>query len=149
MQVEGKKLRFGNTLWVQHGGAKVSQQNDTVLVEGIDEDSYLKIFNNFGRVLKLYTFEPEAGRWIDSATGAAPAPLDETLAGHVPPPAAKAPRRAATKPRKPRTTKGAATVGAQSTPEKSARRSTPASKGRATASKAKRPTTRKAKGAGG
>ena len=81
MEVAGKTIRFSNTLWVQHGGVKVENQGDAVAVEGVDEDSYLKVFNHFGRVLKLYMFEN--GEWVDSATGSAPAVLDDSLAGHV------------------------------------------------------------------
>jgi hypothetical protein len=81
MEVAGKTIRFSNTLWVQHGGVKVENQGDAVVVEGVDEDSYLKVFNHFGRVLKLYTFEN--GEWVDAATGSAPALLDDSLAGHV------------------------------------------------------------------
>lgn len=81
MDAAGKTIRFPNTLWVQHGGVKVENQGDAVVVEGVDEDSYLKVFNHFGRVLKLYTFEN--GKWVDPDTGSAPAVLDDSLAGHV------------------------------------------------------------------
>jgi sRNA-binding protein len=81
MEVSGKTIRFPNTLWVQHGGVKVKNEGGLVALEGIDEDSYLKIFNHFGRVLKLYTFEND--QWVDAATGAAPTTLDESVAGHV------------------------------------------------------------------
>ncbi len=86
MKVENKKLRFSNTLWVQHGGVKVKREGDAVVLEAVDEESYLKVFNHFGRVLKLYTYETDSNQWIDSATGAAPRQLDESLAGRVPPP---------------------------------------------------------------
>ena len=57
MEVSGKTIKFSNTLWVQHGGVRVKNEKETVLVEGVDDESYLKIFNHFGRVLRLYTFE--------------------------------------------------------------------------------------------
>ena len=82
MEVSGKTIKFSNTLWVQHGGVRVKNEKDTVLVEGVDDESYLKIFNHFGRVLRLYSFEE--GQWVDSATGATPTTLDESLAGQVP-----------------------------------------------------------------
>ena len=91
MEISGKTIRFPDTLWVQHGGVNVKHEEGAVAVAGVDEDSYLKVFNHFGRVLKLYTFED--GQWVDSATGAAPMALDESLAGHVP----AAPKPAAAK----------------------------------------------------
>ncbi len=82
MEVSGKTIKFSNTLWVQHGGVRVKNEKETVLVEGVDDESYLKVFNHFGRVLRLYTFED--GQWVDSATGSTPTALDESLAGLVP-----------------------------------------------------------------
>lgn len=82
MEISGKTIVFSNTLWVQHGGVRVKNEKESVLVEGVDDDSYLKVFNHFGRVLRLYTFEE--GQWVDSATGAAPTAMDESLAGQVP-----------------------------------------------------------------
>lgn len=82
MEVSGKTIKFSNTLWVQHGGVRVKNQKERVLLEGVDDDSYLKVFNHFGRVLRLYTFE--GGKWVDSATSTAPTALDESLAGQVP-----------------------------------------------------------------
>lgn len=82
MEVSGKTIKFSNTLWVQHGGVRVKNENKSVFVEGVDDESYLKVFNHFGRVLRLYTFE--GGQWVDSATGATPTTLDESLAGQVP-----------------------------------------------------------------
>ena len=98
MDTDAKLLHFPKSLWVEHRGVQVSERADTVTVAGKNEDSYLKVFNAFGRVLKLYTFE--GGRWIDVDTGGAPGPLDDREAGRlpgapeaVPPPAA--PRRKA------------------------------------------------------
>jgi hypothetical protein len=106
MEVKGKKLQFARTLWVQFGGVKAHEGKDTVSIEGVDDESYLKVFNHFGRVHKLFTFED--GKWIDTDTGAEPTGLDESLAGHVaaepapiqsppvsPQPKVSSPRRAA------------------------------------------------------
>ena len=93
MDTDAKLLHFPKSLWVEHRGVQVSERAETVTVEGENEDSYLKVFNAFGRVLKLYTFE--GGRWIDADTGGTPGPLDDREAGRlpdapeaVPPPAA-------------------------------------------------------------
>ncbi|HKI98087.1 MAG TPA: hypothetical protein VKB51_06390 [bacterium] len=82
MQVHDKTLTFDRSLWVQHGGVDVAEQEGRIVVTGRDEDSYLKVFNHFGRVLKLYTFE--AGRWVDADTGGPAQALDESQAGHLP-----------------------------------------------------------------
>ena len=81
LEVKGKKLRYSKTLWADFGGVRAMEEKDVVTIEGVDEDSYVEILNHFGRVLKLYTFEN--GAWLDLETGAAPAGLDETLAGRV------------------------------------------------------------------
>ena len=99
MDTDAKQLHFPKSLWVEHRGVRVSERAGTVTIEGVDEDSTLKVFNAFGRVLKLYTFE--GGRWIDVDTGGPPGPLDDREAGRLPgspeaasPPAA--PRKKAT-----------------------------------------------------
>lgn len=83
LEVNGKRLRFPRTLWVQYGGVKARDERDGLAVEGVDAESYVKVFNHFGRVLKLFTFEE--GRWIDTDTGGEVTGLDESLAGHVVP----------------------------------------------------------------
>ncbi len=89
LEAKGKKLRYSKTLWADYGGVRAKEEKDVVSVEGVDEDSYVKILNHFGRVLKLYTFEN--GEWLDLETGAAPATLDESQAGRVEASAAPAP----------------------------------------------------------
>jgi hypothetical protein len=96
MQADGKKLKFSKTLWVQYEGVDTSEEGDQVCLEGRGEDSYVKVFNQYGRLLKLYTFS--GGHWTDSETGQAPAGFDETQAGHLSAPApamatAKAPAK--------------------------------------------------------
>jgi hypothetical protein len=82
MQVEGKTLIFGRTLWVQHGGVDVQARGAQLVVTGRDDDSYLKVFNHFGRVHKLFTFEE--GSWVDADTGLPAQGLDESQAGRLP-----------------------------------------------------------------
>ena len=93
MDVGDTTLTFSRALWVQYGGVDATEQGARIVVTGRDEDSYLKVFNHFGRVLKLYTFE--GGRWIDTDTGMRPQPLDESQAGRLPETAAPAAPRPA------------------------------------------------------
>jgi hypothetical protein len=88
MQVRDKTIAFARGLWVQFGGVDVAERGDALAVTGRDDESYLKVLNHFGRVLKLYTFED--GRWVDAETGMAALPFDESQAGRLPsaPPAA-------------------------------------------------------------
>jgi hypothetical protein len=109
MQVSGKTLTFDRTLWVQYDGVDVQASGSQVAITGRDEESYLKVLNHFGRVLKLYTFED--GRWVDADTGGAAQPFDETQAGRLtaaaaPPGTPPASARPAS--RKPRQTRPAA-----------------------------------------
>lgn len=83
MKVTGKTIQIPNTLWVQHGGVNIKNKGEEVILEAVDEDSYLKVFNHFGRVLKLYIYDGK--QWVDSSTGSAPIALDESRAGRVPP----------------------------------------------------------------
>jgi len=82
MQVEGSKLKFEKTLWVQFEGVDTSEEGDLLVVQGRSDDSYVKVFNQFGRLLKLFTFSN--GRWVDSETNAEPANLDLSQAGRLP-----------------------------------------------------------------
>jgi len=89
MQVEGSKLKFEKTLWVQFEGVDTSEEGGQLVVQGRSDDSYVKVFNQFGRLLKLFTFSN--GRWVDSETNAEPTNLDLSQAGRLPmPPAASA-----------------------------------------------------------
>ncbi len=82
MKIDGKKIRFAKELWVQTGGVKTVESGSERIVEGIDEDSYVKVLNHFGRAVKLFTFED--GRWMDSETGLESTGFDERIAGRVP-----------------------------------------------------------------
>ncbi len=81
MQVDGKTITFEKSLWVQFGGVEVSDDGERVALVGRDEDSFLKVFNHFGRVLKLFVMEGE--RWIDTDTGQPAQSIDLSQAGHV------------------------------------------------------------------
>lgn len=117
MEVADKTLAFDRGLWVQYGGVDVAEDGARIVVTGRDEDSYLKVFNHFGRVLKLYTFED--GRWVDSDTGATPGGFDDHLAGYVseapPLPGAPAAAPAAKSARKRAGAKSTAKAAAKST----------------------------------
>jgi hypothetical protein len=82
MQVEGSKLKFEKTLWVQFEGVDTSEEGGLLVVQGRSDDSYVKVFDQFGRLLKLFTFSN--GRWVDSETNAEPTNLDLSQAGRLP-----------------------------------------------------------------
>jgi hypothetical protein len=88
MQVHDKTISIDRSVWMQHGGVDVQERGGQIALTGRDDDSYLKVFNHFGRVLKLYTFED--GRWVDADTGVAAQPFDDSQAGHLPAAAALA-----------------------------------------------------------
>jgi len=81
MKVDGNKLKFEKTLWVQFEGVDTSEEGTLVVVQPRSDDAYVKVFNQFGRLLKLYTFAN--GQWIDSETGMAPTGFDESQAGRL------------------------------------------------------------------
>ena len=97
MQIEGKTLSFDKSLWVQFGGVDIEERGEQIAVTGQDEESYLKVFNHFGRLLKLYTFEN--GNWLDADTALPAQPFDDSRAGRLPPTAVAAvsPARARSK----------------------------------------------------
>ena len=82
MKVSDKTLAFDKNLWVQFDGVDVKETCGEVKLTARDGEAYLKVFNHFGRVLKLFIFED--GQWVDSDTGLAARPFDETQAGHLP-----------------------------------------------------------------
>ena len=82
MKASGRVLEFDSSLWVRHAGVAVERRGDTLAVTATDDEAYLKVFNHFGRLLKVYTFED--GHWVDADTGSEPLPLDESEAGHLP-----------------------------------------------------------------
>jgi hypothetical protein len=100
MQVDGSKLKFDKTLWVQYEGVDSAEEGDQLVVTARSDDAYVKVFNQFGRLLKLYTFAN--GHWIDSETGTEPAGFDERQAGRLTaqPAAAPAARKPAAKAKK-------------------------------------------------
>ena len=125
MQVEGSKLKFEKTLWVQFEGVDTSEEGDLLVVQGRTDDSYVKVFNQFGRLLKLFTFSN--GRWVDSETNAEPANLDLSQAGRLPmrPAAVATPtpgkRAKAARTKRPAAAKAARKTKAGATAEKSAK----------------------------
>jgi hypothetical protein len=100
MQVDGNRLKFDKTLWVQYEGVDSAEEGDQLVVTARSDDAYVKVFNQFGRLLKLYTFSNS--HWIDSETGTEPAGFDERQAGRLTaqPAAAPAARKPAAKKKK-------------------------------------------------
>ena len=82
MEFDGKRISYAQEIWVQHGGVTVLEKAGRITVEGLDDESYFKVFNHFGRVLKLFTFEN--GHWIDTETGLEAKGLDDSHAGRIP-----------------------------------------------------------------
>jgi hypothetical protein len=149
MQVEGSKLKFEKTLWVQFEGVDTSEEGDLLVVQGRSDDSYVKVFNQFGRLLKLFTFS--TGRWVDSETNAEPANLDLSQAGRLPmrPAAAAAPtpgtRGTAARSKRPVAKKAVRKTKAKAKAKKSAKSASKAKgKSMVMKKKAKKPAVKKA-----
>ena len=145
MKISDKTLAFDKHLWVQFDGVDMKETGGEIKLTAKDEEAYLKVFNHFGRVLKLFIFEN--GQWVDSDTGLAAKPFDELQAGRLPeaPPGAtrikaggkkaaksKAPKKKAAK--KPAAIKAAAPKKAKATATKAT--ATKATTTKATATKA-------------
>ena len=148
MKISDKTLAFDKHLWVQFDGVDMKETGGEIKLTAKDEEAYLKVFNHFGRVLKLFIFEN--GQWVDSDTGLAAKPFDELQAGRLPeaPPGAtrikaggkkaaksKAPKKKAAK--KPAAIKAAAPKKAKATATKAT--TTKATATKATARKTKAP----------
>ena len=156
MKVSDKTLAFDKHLWVQFDGVDVKETGGEVKLTARDEEAYLKVFNHFGRVLKLFIFEN--GQWVDSDTGLAAKPFDELQAGRLPeaPPGAtrikaggkkaaksKAPKKKAAK--KPAAIKAAAPKKAKATATKATATKATATKATTTKATATKATARKTK----
>ena len=66
MKIDDKRVTFSKSLNVKFEGEIVDESDTHLTIEGIGEDSYLKIFNPFRGVAKLLLFENE--RWVDAET---------------------------------------------------------------------------------
>ncbi len=140
MKVSDKTLAFDKNLWVQFDGVDVKETGGEVKLTARDEEAYLKVFNHFGRVLKLYIFED--GKWVDSDTGLAAKPFDELQAGHLPEAAPGMRKKSVAENKavkKPATKKSAAAKSTQGSSGKSANASAEATKTKASAKKTKNP----------
>lgn len=150
MKVSDKTLAFDKNLWVQFEGVRVKEAGGEIKLTARDDEAYLKVFNHFGRVLKLFIFED--GKWVDSDTGLAAKPFDESQAGHLPdaPPGTKTKKpvkkttvkttvktKAAKKPAADKKTKAAEQKATAKTTAKKAK--TPPAAGKKASGKAKTP----------
>ena len=140
-----KYLAFDKNLWVQFEGVRVKEAGGEIKLTARDDEAYLKVFNHFGRVLKLFLFED--GKWVDSDTGLAAKPFDESQAGHLPdaPPGTKT-----KKPVKKTTvkTKAAKKPAAEKKTKAAEQKATAKNTAKATAKKAKTPPTAGKKASG-
>lgn len=119
LKAKGKLLQFDDTLWVHFGGVEAVKKGNKIEITGLDEDSYLKVLNQFGRVLKLYSFE--GGKWMDSETGQAPSGFDEGLAGKIEPQALPTKKSGSTRKARSKTTGKSKTVAKTTTKPKVAK----------------------------
>ena len=81
MEINGKTITLDASLWAQYDNVSVSTTGGKVILQGRDEESYLKIFNHFGRVLILLVFED--GQWVEAGSGRAVQHVDLSQAGYV------------------------------------------------------------------
>ena len=152
MKVSDKTLAFAKNLWVQFDGVDAKETGGELKLTARDGEAYLKVFNHFGRLLKLYTFED--GKWMDSETGLAARPFDETQAGHLPEAAPgmtrnkTARKKAPKKPAAPKKAKAVATKAKAAPVATGAKTSVGAKKAEAPAKKAKTPPAAGRKSAG-
>lgn len=81
MEIDGKTITLDASLWAQYDNVAVRSAGDKIVLEGRDEESYLKIFNHFGRVLTLLVFEE--GQWVEAGSGTPVHHVDLSQAGFV------------------------------------------------------------------
>lgn len=79
MKIEEKKVTFPKSLSVKYAGKIVEETDTHITLEGVDEESYLKIFNPFRGVAKLLMFEND--QWVDAETSAAVSNFDLSSLG--------------------------------------------------------------------
>ena len=79
MKIEDKRVTFPKSLSVKYAG-KIVEETDTHLVlEGEDEDSFLKLYSPFRGVAKLLMFEND--QWVDAETSSAISNFDLSSLG--------------------------------------------------------------------
>ena len=79
MKIEGKRVTFPKSLSAKYAG-KIVEETDTLLIlEGEDEDSFVKIFSPFRGVAKLLLFEN--AQWVDAETSSAVSNFDLSSLG--------------------------------------------------------------------
>jgi len=79
MKIEEKRLTFPKSLKVKYDGKIVDESKTHITLEGVGEDSYLKIFNPFRGVARLFLFENNV--WVDAETSSAVSNFDFSSLG--------------------------------------------------------------------
>lgn len=69
MKIEGNRLTFAKALDVKYSGNIVEETETEIILEGEDEESYLKLYSPFRGIAKLLLFENN--QWIDAESGSA------------------------------------------------------------------------------
>ncbi len=67
MKIEGNRITFSKKLEVKFSGNVIEENEEQITLEGVDEDSYLKIYSPFRGIAQLLLFEN--GKWLDAESG--------------------------------------------------------------------------------
>ena len=67
MKIEGNRITFSKKLEVKFSGNFIEENEEQITLEGVDEDSYLKIYSPFRGIAQLLLFEN--GKWLDAESG--------------------------------------------------------------------------------
>jgi len=66
MEINEKRVTFPRSLTVKYEGKIIEESDTHITIEGVGDDSYIKIFNPFRGLAKLLLFENEC--WVDAET---------------------------------------------------------------------------------
>ena len=67
MKIEGNRITYSKKLEVKFSANVIEENEEQVTLEGVDEDSYLKIYSPFRGIARLLLFEN--GKWFDAESG--------------------------------------------------------------------------------
>ena len=79
IQIEDKQITFPKSLEVKYSAKLIDTSDEAIIIEGEDDESYLKIYTPFRGVAKLLMFENE--KWVDAATSSAMSNFDLSSMG--------------------------------------------------------------------
>ena len=84
MKIEGKRVTFSKKPDVKYSGNLIQTTEDQITLEGVDEDSYIKIYSPFRGIAQLLLFEN--GKWIDAQSGSSQFDFSSLGLGDLPDP---------------------------------------------------------------